>query len=295
MKCYPLDSGARARFVRGAGVLMLVASAAFSRQVAFTGVQPESPATKSSQTTPEPTPPPTLPPAVAPPANIPAEVPAPRAGPVELFPGIRVNHEAKTVEIDGVVPIDAHQFDRKTGARLHIFLEVVLCPFDSKEHETLVATTARPSNIHAALLLLGLEPGKPGSWTFDEQTRTLKEIPPEGPALDVTIVWTDEKGEVVELPAEQLVERVPGGGTLTTEGRESGWVFAGSAERQRLGETYYAADAEGTAVGLATFGTETVAWRSVYSPEDAVSKPQWAASSKLPARGTKVVVRITAK
>lgn len=296
MKCNPLDSGVRAKFVRGAGVLMLVASAAFSRQVAFTGVQPEPPATTPSQTTPEPARTPTSAyPAVAPPTDVPSEVPAPKAGSVELFPGIRVDRQSKTVEIDGVVPIDAHQFDRKTGARLHIFLEVVLCPFDTKEHETLVATTARPSNIHAALLLLGLEPGKPGSWTFDEQTRTLKEIPPEGPALDVTIVWTDEKGEVVELPAEQLVERVPGGGTLTTEGRESGWVFAGSAERQRLGETYYAADAEGTAVGLATFGTETVAWRSVYSPEDAVSKPQWAASSTLPARGTKVVVRIAAK
>lgn len=279
MICTSIKRGTRIRFLSGslAGVLLLMGSAAPARDQAFCGAV--GPAVQPDHS------------AVVPPSD--ADLPG--AGLVELFPAIRVDRKARVVEVDGVVPIDVHQVDRKTGARLHVFLEVVLCPFDTKEHEALVATKARPSNIHAALLLLGLEPGKPGSWSFDEKTRTLKEIPPEGPELGVTLVWTDEQGESVEMPAAQLVERVPGGGTLETGGRETGWVFAGSTERERLGQTHYAADAEGTAVGLTTFGTETVAWRSVYSPEDAVSRPQWAASAKLPARNTKVMVRITAQ
>lgn len=222
--------------------------------------------------------------------------PAADAGPAEVFPFVRVDREARAIEIDAEVPIDAHQFDAKTGKRLDVFLEVVLCSRDTKEHEALAVTRARPSDVHAAVLLLGLEPGRPGAWSADPSTKRMTPTEPLGPELEVMMIYDLPSGERVRVPAASLARRVPGGETLAEAANVSGgWVFAGSVERERQGAKVYAADDEGTIVGLTTFGTETVAWRGMYSPQESVQAPEWAAAEALPARGTKVVVRISAK
>ena len=41
------------------------------------------------------------------------------------------------------------------------WLEQVACMVGTREHESLVVVEAKPSEVHAALLLLGLEPGTP--------------------------------------------------------------------------------------------------------------------------------------
>jgi hypothetical protein len=222
--------------------------------------------------------------------------PAADAGPAEVFPFVRVDRDARAIEIDAEVPIDAHQYDARSGKRLDVFLEVVLCSRDTKEHEALAVTRARPSDVHAALLLLGLEPGRPGAWSPDPLTKRMMPTEPLGPELEVMMIYDAASGERVSASAASLARRVPGGETLAEAAHVSGgWVFAGSVERERQGAKVYAADDEGTIVGLTTFGTETVAWRGMYSPQESVHAPEWAAAEALPPRGTKVVVRISVK
>ncbi|MBA1697416.1 hypothetical protein G9H16_25470, partial [Escherichia coli] len=58
------------------------------------------------------------------------------------FPHVRVDREARTVEFDAAVPIDAQARDSR-GERTRVYLEIIACSFDSREHETLVVTSAK--------------------------------------------------------------------------------------------------------------------------------------------------------
>lgn len=210
---------------------------------------------------------------------------------LEPFPGVRVDLAGKAVEFDGVVPIDPH--DRETPL---VFLEVVVCSRNTREHEALVVTEAAPSHVHAALLMLGAEQGAPGGWKRDETLQRTVPSAPRGSAVRVEFEYRGKSGKLVrENPADWICD-------VRTHRRLSGqvsgepvWVFAGSAIAPRPdgpGE-YYKGDIEGTLVGLATFGTETLAWPKVFSPEAAVEAPEWIAdASRVPALGTRVTVRL---
>ena len=234
---------------------------------------------------PPPTPPPAQP---APRATAPEQPPARiAAGLREIVPGVRADLGRKVVEFDVVVPIDVHH--PKTPI---VFLEVVVCTRDTKEHEALVMTEARPSNIHAALLAAGFEPGAPGSWKWEEQK--LVPVPPRGDPLMVTFIYTDSDGARVERPATDWVVNAEGGEAFAGAGE--GFLFAGSTVRSREGSQLYEADGAGTLVGLTTFGTETIAWSRMYSPDSEVAEPEWIADTKrVPKMGTPVTVRIAAR
>lgn len=212
-------------------------------------------------------------------------------GPREVFPGVRIDFGRRFVEFDGEVPIDAHN-----PAQPRVELEVLVCIPDSKEHESLVMTRARPSHVHAALLLLGLEPGEPGSWSFEG--RRLIAHPPRGPAIDVYFVRHDGEGPEREELASDWV-RLDSGGSLTEAAKSRGgrWVFAGS-RFGRLGRgeearEVYDADYSGLLVGLTTFGGECIAWREVYSHDSNVQAPIWTADpARTPRDGTRVTVRL---
>ena len=123
---------------------------------------PPAPA-ESPPPSPEATPFPTDPPPpqnTTPPATTPTEpTPVPTAATwAEASPGLRVSREARALEFDGTVPIDVH------GKAPRVFLEVLVCSRDTREHESLVVTDVKPSSVHAALLMLGMTPGTPGSW-----------------------------------------------------------------------------------------------------------------------------------
>ncbi|MBX3378758.1 MAG: hypothetical protein KF805_01575 [Phycisphaeraceae bacterium] len=231
----------------------------------------------------------------------------------EVFPGVRVDLNAKVVEFDGTVPVNAH-----TKADLKVFLETTVCGFDSKEHESLVVTKAKPSQVHAALLLLGLKPGKPGAWKQTDGQWV--GVPPDGDAVEVRFVLVDADGiEREQDPAEWIVN-VKDGKTLKQIAPDSGWVFAGSrlarkkpmprapgsgidaeaespeSKEAKPGPEFYVADSEGTLIGLTSFGTETIGWSAMYNPDNDKEAPEWIASrEKTPEIGTKVTVRIRPK
>lgn len=203
---------------------------------------------------------------------------------------IRIDRENRTIEFDGFVPVDAHI----EGAP-NLYLEVMVSTPDVRAHEALVASRASAADIHAALLLIGLEPGATGSWTWDGAK--VKTNPPTGPGVEVRFRWKDERGESHDDLASDWVVSAVTGARLTdsVSADEPRWVFAGSKMVARNGREWYAAEAEGTIVGLHTFGSETIAWRGVYSPSAEVLDPEWIADpTRVPRAKTDVVVVIRA-
>ncbi len=220
----------------------------------------------------------------APPDEPPAHVVA--RGPIEVFPHIRLDREARTVDFDAVVPPRAFAI---------VYLEQVVCTRGTRDHEVLAITDAKPSEIQAASMMLGLEPGSPGSWEWKD--KKLIPIPPIGPALDVTFV-VDRNGTTrEETPLDWITIETTGKTLRETLGESSrgAFVLAGSGFVVRgpgLPEEYEA-DGSGTLIGLTTFGTETIAFRNMHSPESSVEAPVFVLrEDATPPGGTPIVVRI---
>lgn len=222
----------------------------------------------------------------------------------EVFPGVRVDIRNKLVEIDGTIPIDTHRVN-DNGQKLVVFLETLVCMKDSKEHESLVVTDAKASQAHAALLLIGLSPGEPGSWKQERQSGSSRWIglPPTGSPVQVTIAVRNADGTIgPETDALEWVVDQRDGRTFRQTEPKVAYVFAGSkmvqARRRMIDPEQeprpevYAGDLEGTIVGLTSFGTETIGVTAMYSPDTSKEEPRWIASDSLPAVNSKVIVRI---
>lgn len=211
----------------------------------------------------------------------PSVVPDPDA-PVEVFPHVRIDRAAGLVEFDGIVPIDAHNAEASL-----VYLEVIACTPDTKEHESLVMSLASASDVHAALLMLGIQPGRPGR--FEWNGGRLRGISPTGPTIRVSLAVPPPSGDGAEFPPERWIVSARTGQRFAP-GR---WVFAGSGFGVQGGREFYLGDAGGTLVGLHTFGTETVALDRVMSPDSSVEEVQWIADpARVPAYGTPVIVRL---
>jgi len=234
----------------------------------------------------------------------------PATGPREVFPGVRADLQAKTVEFEAQITPMLVKDER---APL-FFLEVLACSPNTREHETFVISTVKPSHIHAAMLLIGLKPGEPGKWSLKDGQ--LVSTPPTGDRVRVRFAYKDKDGREVEAdPLDWIVSARKDAGAAVAHfvdaeakiAREAnppapapGWVFAGSkfVKRRAQGpdgkETEaYDADGSGTIIGLTTFGSEVIAWSRVISPDSNVTEPEWVADfSKTPPAETKITVRI---
>lgn len=215
----------------------------------------------------------------------------------ELFPHVRADLAARIVEFDGIIPIDAHHPQTP-----RVYLEVTVCTPDSKEHESLVMTRALPSHVHAALLAIGLVPGRPGGFRWDGDQ--LVTIAPEGDPVIVTFIYHDTDGHQREIPATQWIVHAETGEPFdplprrelgANDRSQGGFIFAGSVVRQRQGREVYDADGFGTLIGLTTFGAETIAWKETISPDSHIHEPVWIADVRaIPKFGTEITVRVRA-
>lgn len=230
------------------------------------------------------------------------------AGLVTLFPGVRVDRTNKLVEFDATVPIDAHDKDAP-----NVYLELIACTPDTREHEALLMTTAKAAHIHAALLLIGLEPGAPGRLDFASSAQSNTPPPPgqapaprpagtkptiiapRGPIIDVELLWTDALKRPRTARPHQWIKNADTGENFPASVQ---FVFGGSRFTHRQGpdtnlREFYQADADGTLISLATFGTDTIGPARVFSPDAGVDEPVWIAdATATPTIGTKVTVRL---
>lgn len=209
--------------------------------------------------------------------TMPEERPPAEARLVQPFPGVRVNTVEGVVEIDAVVCLDSG------------WLEQIACTANTREHEALVVVSARPSHVHAALLMAGFEPGRPGRWTFTDDV--LEFIEPRGTPLDVGVRVETEAG-AREHDVRAWIRDHLG----RQQFPDAPWVFAGSrfVPDGRGGERY-AADDSGSVIGLVTFGDEVLGFSKVLADAAQVQAPEWEVDpERIPPVGTPVTVVIRA-
>jgi hypothetical protein len=97
------------------------------------------------------------------------------------------------------------------------YLEMFVCPRHTKEHESIIAVDLEANIVHAGLLAIGAKPGAPAKWQP-------KYEPASGTPIDITLIWTDEKGVVHRDAAQDWIRS-----NKTQKALDSTWVFAGSS------------------------------------------------------------------
>jgi len=120
-------------------------------------------------------------------------------------------------------------------------LEFFCCSTGTSEHESVLRSRARPSHIHAALLMLGLEPGEPVHFS----PAAKKWLPPHGPPLNIFVEFVKD-GKLVTVPGFKLMRSIKTKETM----QPMHWIFAGSRVME---DGNYAADVTGYIVSIVNF------------------------------------------
>ncbi|MFG0329657.1 MAG: YdjY domain-containing protein [Phycisphaerales bacterium] len=208
-----------------------------------------------------------------------AVTPARTPDPSVDWPGLTIDFENKWIDLEGAVSIDAG------------WLEQVVCLPGTRTHESIFVVFARPSHIHAALLALGAEPGRPGRWVPVEEDEGVSYVvePPEGDPVAVRVRYTRD-GEVIDDPVSKWIRDHHTGRTFP----ERPWIFGGSKMVENFnGEVVYAADVTGSVVGLVTFGGELLGWHEVLPDKVAFLPPEWEVNTEVvPEPDTAVTIRL---
>lgn len=199
-----------------------------------------------------------------------------------LVPGVRVQPASAgrpgRVEIDAVACLDSG------------WLEQIACAPGTREHEALLVVDLAASELHAALLLAGFEPGAPGRWKWTEPDGA-QFVAPQGSAVRLRVRRADA-GAASAVGIDAWIRDHDAQATFP----DAPFVFGGSRFVARPdGTEVYAADLSGSLVGLATFGDETIGFSLALTPEEAIAPPEWVVDeSAVPPMGTPVVLIIEA-
>jgi hypothetical protein len=189
-----------------------------------------------------------------------------RLGASELW----LDLETKSVIVGGTICL------RRGG------LEMLVCPWGTKDHESIVSVNAAASEVHAALLAVGAKPGKPVQWEPEYQ-------PVSGSVINIQVTWREPSSkQLVTRWAKELVRSYRTGRALGQD-----WVFGGSVMEKdpETGETFYWGDG-GELVCLSNFSSATIDLNipSTSSNEGLMYE---AFTENLPRRGTKAYVKLT--
>ena len=184
---------------------------------------------------------------------------------VEYNPGITLNFEKLQVEIDSQVILRRGELELLAWSRAPV----------PKEHETILVVDARPSDVFAALGLIGLTPGTPPR--FDVETGTPR--PATGDRVDVLVRYRKGRRDVehsicdwaIDKSREKPLVRRP-------------WVFCGS---HLTDNGTFAADVEGTLVTVVDFPTSLLSLAESHSESNA---DLWLVANReaIPEEGTPV-------
>ena len=133
-----------------------------------------------------------------------------------------------------------------------VMLELFVCGWGTKTHESILQTKATGAQLHTAMLLLGLLPGKPAKYVYDLDREIGWTIPPRGPGVTIEVRWKDKKGQSHQVPADEWLLKV---GEKKTPIKIPTWVFVGSEVLPGGG---YWADAEGEIISVSNFPSSVI-------------------------------------
>lgn len=173
-------------------------------------------------------------------------------------------------------------------------IEYLLIHDKGKKHEAVFRTSALPSVLHAALLMIGLEPGKNATYTEKDPAPTLEEVragvdplivtPPKGKPYYMTVRWQDADGKQVEHAVEELLL------DLSTQEPLAAceWVYLGGrmAQLYKGDPEVYIADLEGNLVSVCYLTPDNHLGTMVH--ERARDDQNWWTTTLLPEPGTDV-------
>jgi len=194
------------------------------------------------------------------PATTQAVIEPPAGKRVAFAPGITIDWSVPQVEVDARVVL-------REGP-----LELLICRDNSKEHESILATAARPRKLYEALGLIGLAPGRPMSY----EPTTDRYTPATGQRLALEVHYRDGGEDKIIATHEWLT------GSETKEPiAPPVWVFCGS----RTAEGVFAADVEGTIATVVDFDSALMGLADRHS---ALNAELWltANTSVIPPKGT---------
>lgn len=193
---------------------------------------------------------------------------------IQLQPDLRVSPSLGIVELSATVCLDAG------------WLEQVVCGVGTREHESIMVTSVPASAVHAALLSVGMSPGRPGAW--QEVDGEIIEIQPSGGRVAVRVaqVGTDQWS-----PVETWIQSASG------QEIDGEWIFAGSSmrpvEETPPGYSRYEADLSGSLIGLVTFGDELIGYGQVIPDRVDVAPPKWKVNDvNVPPIGSQILIRM---
>ncbi len=186
-----------------------------------------------------------------------------------FMPGVRINWPNREVEVAGVVVL-------REG-----MLELFACSPDTREHESIVRISARPTHVYQALGLLGLEPGSPPRWDPEME----RGFAATGPRLRLRVRYQRD-GRLYTDEIHRWMWNI-----MTDEpAPPAQWVFSGSLrdDRGRLAVAF-----EGTVVCVVDFQAALISLPQSYSDsnEDLWLRPH---AERIPPLGTPCVLLIQA-
>jgi hypothetical protein len=154
-------------------------------------------------------------------------------------------------------------------------LEFLVCATGTKEYESVLRSRARPSHLHLALLMLGLQPGTPVKFNEAEN----RWIPPHGPALKLFCEFQRD-GKMTNVPATRLMRSTKDKSAMP----DVNWVFTGAPT---LDDGEYAADVTGYLITVVNFEHTVVDIPQVRSNKN--ESLEWEINPEImPKRNTKV-------
>jgi len=191
---------------------------------------------------------------------------------VKLGKHLRVDLTKRRVSFDAEVCL-------RSGA-----LELLVCAVGTKEHESVLRTRAKASHLHAALLLLGLAPGKPAEWVMVDGDELGRTLPPRGARLQISFRW-QEGGKTTEVDASKFLAVENQRGRAPNE-----WIFVGS---DVFADGRYWADSEGEIICVANFASAVIDVPFQNPNKQALQAMAFTANTaEIPAAGTAVEVII---
>ena len=220
---------------------------------------------------------PAVPPAAPDPQKVLAEV-------LQQFQkeGIVLDSKAQTVSVPAMVN---HPQDP---------IEYLLIHKKGKRHEAVFVTKSKPSVLNAALLMLGMQPGKNASYVEKDPAPTLEEVqkgadpiivtPPQGMPFWMTVRWKTPEGKQEEYCVEDMVLDLGKQKPLAN----CAWVYLGG----RMAKIYkddpevYIADFEGNLISICYLSPDNHLATMVH--DNARDDQNWWTTTLLPPPETEV-------
>jgi hypothetical protein len=154
-------------------------------------------------------------------------------------------------------------------------LEFFCCASGTNEHESVLRSPAKASDIQIGLLAIGLKPGQP--ITYSESTK--RWIPPQGPPLHISVEY-EKDGKTLTYPANRWLRSL-----ATKKSPEAfTWVYTGSRTEP---DGRFDADTTGYIVSVCNFDYTLIDIPELKSSDNATL--EWERNPDLmPKTGTKV-------